>query len=263
MKPERVLTIILGVVVILLGIICISQRKVALPPEPKEIRQTNTVEVWRTNTAVMWRTNTVELWRTNTVLQSVTNEVVKEVPAKISEGVRTAAILGHRYGNAPAVAGGSDTLYKAAPLSVRIGMNDSAKDFLSAADAGAIQQEMELKLRSQGIPVAKDGPHQLRLSLAALWATDVPRRVLFMFRLELSEGVLLLRQSDVVKGEGVSWSSTKLGALSKDGLVEELKESMRAQLDQFCRDFAKAKDREKAIESQLPTVPADFFTRSE
>ena len=84
-----------------------------------------------------------------------------------------------------------------------------------------------------------------------------------MFRLELSESVLLLRQSDVVRGEGVSWNSTKLGTLSKDDLAEELRKSIQAQLDQFCHDFVQARDREKAIESQLPTVPADFLTRAD
>jgi len=263
MKPERILTIILGVAVVVLAIICSSQRRRPLPQEPKEIRQTNTVEVWRTNTVERWRTNTMELWRTNTVLQVVTNEVVKEVPAKIPDAVQKAALLGYRHGNAPAIAGGSDALYKATPLSVLLRMNDSAKDFLSDGDADAIKKEMEGKLRSQSIPVANDSPYQLRLSLSALWTTDVPRRVLFMFRLELSEGALLLRQSDVVKGEAVSWNSTKLGTLSKDNLVQDLRDSIQTQLGQFCQDFAKTKDRQKAIESRLPAVPADFLTRSE
>ncbi len=91
----------------------------------------------------------------------------------------------------------------------------------------------------------------------------MPDRVLFLFRLELSEAVLQFRQSDVVKGEAVSWASTKLSTLPKDDLAVELRKSIQAQLDQFCRDYARAREGEKAIESRVPAVPADFFSGSE
>lgn len=259
MKPERVVTLLLGIAVVVLLLICLRPREVPAPEKPKDVWHTNTVELWRTNTVVMWHTNSVELWRTNTVVESVTREVVKEVPARISDTVKNAAVSGYSYGNAPKITGGSEALYKVQGVTFQLQLTGSARELLSDEEFASLQSESQQRLRAQQVTLAKDSPHHLRLQVTPLWTTDVPAVLHCLFRLELSEAVLLTRQSDALKGEGVTWSAARLVTVPKDGLAEGLRNAVQAQLDQFGSDLLQARKKAGAIASQLPTLPSGFF----
>jgi hypothetical protein len=263
MKAERVVTTVLGALVILLSIILLFKKEKPSAETPKEIWHTNTVEIWRTNSVVQWRTNTIELWRTNLVSQQVTNEVVREIPARLSDAVKAAAILGYKYGKAPTIAPGSDLLYKATPVSLQIQVQESAKDLLSKADINALHAEGERTLRSHNIPITRDSPYQLRLLITSVWSTDVPGMASCILKLELREDVVAMRQSNAVKFESVAWSSTRLGTALKGDAAGELSRHIQAQIEQFCADAARAKGREQAIEAALPKVPDELLGQPE
>lgn len=261
MKPDRIAHVVLVALALLFAVLYFTKKEKPLAPQaPREIHHTNTVDRWHTNTVETWRTNTVELWRTNTVVQRVTNEVIKEVPAKIPEAARSAAALGHQHGHAPSLSNRGDLLYKAAPLAAEITMNDSARALLPSPQADALKRRVEDALRTRGISVADNSPYHLRLNISALWATDTPRAVLFMFRLELVEEVLVSRQADAFKCPGSVWSITSFRTPATDAPAEEVALCIQTQIDKFCTDYLQAKEHEKEIQSRLPTMPEDFFS---
>ena len=271
MKTERVLVVILGIAVVVLAVLYMSLKRESLAELSRdkgltntvELWRTNTVEAWRTNTVVKWRTNTVELWHTNTVLQHVTNSVVREAPGKIPDALRRAALLGYKYDNAPTITVPSDALYKATPLSLRIGTNMGKQDSLSDEDVETLEIRSERTLRAHGIPTVGSSPHGLRIDITSVWATDVPAVMYCTIELELEEEVLLTRQSDAVKCEGVVWRSTSLAIVPKVNVAEELSKHVQARLKHFCKEAEKAKSRESQIESALPRIPASFVGQSE
>jgi hypothetical protein len=267
MKPDRILNIVLGIVVVILGFLFLSKsnRSPEPPPvaKPVELWRTNTVELWRTNTVDRWRTNLVEKWRTNTVVETVTKEVVKEVPAPLSSAEKQAAVAGYRGLNAPQLATPSDALYKVGSLAVDLQMNESTRSLLTEEEVDAIRAQVEGALRSQGLSIASGSPHRLKVQVTTLWTIDVPRVALLSFRLELEEQVLALRNTDLVQSSGVVWSSSRLGTLGRDSLADELKKLLQGQVRQFNDDVRKAKQKEKEIEARLPKIPADFVSQPE
>jgi len=259
MKTQRIVIVILAVLVVWLAYLQLSGGTKPATDKPNEIWRTNTVELWRTNTTQMWRTNTVELWRTNMILQTVTNEVIKEVPARLSAPATQAATSGYKYLNAPLVTDSSDRLYKASPVAVEVLMGDGVQGMLGE-DAAVSKASIEGALRSRSIPVEGKSPYQLSLNMASSWTTDVPNVRICTFSVELRENVVLQRQGDVVTSAGVVWRSTTSKLIRTGNAAADVNAAVDAQLEKFANDYRKAKERQKEVESKLPTIPADFLS---
>ena len=279
MKTDRVLVIVLSLLVLWLGYLQLSRKKPISEP-PREMWHTNTVAVdqwhtntvavnqwhtntmnlWRTNTLTLnqWHTNTVELWHTNTVVQNFTNEIVKEVPAQLSPAARDAATIGYRYLNAPLAANASDALYKAGPIAVEVNMAACDRS-LAAENTALVKKNAEAALRSRNIAIGESSPHRLSITIAPVWNTDVPKVAIMAFRLDLKEKTVLQRQNDLVRFNSILWSSAGSSLVRKVSVEEDLTAGVQEQIDKFCKDYLKAKETEKGLESRIPTMPNGFL----
>jgi hypothetical protein len=259
MKINHAVIVVLSVITAWLAYLQLSRSGKPASEPPKDLWHTNAVEMWRTNAVVMWRTNTVEQWRTNTAVQNFTNEVVKEVPARLSPAAKEAATVGYKYLNAPVSANSSEALYKATPIAVDVSVNANDKGAL-ARESDNIRKNVEEMLRSQGVQVDKSSPYHLKLTLTPAWMNDLPSVGLLTFKLEMKEKVALKRQGDVIQCDGVVWSTTGSKLIRTANLADELKSALGDQVEKFCSDYAKAKEKEKEVKSRMPTIPGDFLS---
>jgi hypothetical protein len=258
MKTSRTVIVVLSLLVLLLGYLQLSRTKTTATAPAKDLWHTNTVNLWHTNTVNLSRTNTVELWRTNTVVQNFTNEIVKEVPARLSPAAREAATVGYRYLNAPLVANASDALYKAAQIAVEV--NTKACDKTQVAeDATTVKKSVEAALRAQGIAIGDNSPLRLNLTITPVLSTDVPRIAILAVRLDLKERTALQRQSDLIRVDSTLWSTAGSKLVRSASLEEDLRAGIQEQLEKFCKDYSKAKEKEKDLESRIPAMPNNFL----
>jgi hypothetical protein len=258
MKTQRVLIVVLSLLVVLLAI-------VAYRKKPDEVAatawHTNTVEKWYTNTVEKWLTNNTEVSVTKTILQPITNEIIKEVPAKLSPAERLAAIVGFKSLNAPVLDPGSDALYKVSPLAVEVYVDPGTASQLGV-DTDAIKKKIEAALGARSIPVAGDSPHRLSLGLNARWRNGDPHVALLLGELDLKETASIERQKDIVKCSGVVWSTTSSKLIRTSNMPEELDNSIQEPIDEFCKQYLKAKEKEKEIESRVPPVSPELLSEA-
>lgn len=258
MKTYRAIVVVLSVLILWLGYLQLSRPGKLASEPPQDRWHTNTVELWHTNTVSLRPTNMVELWRTNTVVQNFTNEVVKEVAAQLSPAAKQAATAGFKYLNAPLSASSSDALYRVSPIAVEVVMN-AFDTSLAAEDADTVRKHVEGILQARSIPIAENSPYRLKLTITPLWRSGVPRVALLTFQLDLKESVALQRQDDVIRCDGIVWSTVGSKLVRTPQMAEELKATLPEQLDKFCKDYLKAKETEPDVKSRMVPVPNDLL----
>ena len=216
---------------------------------------TSPAELWRTNVVERWRTNTETV--TNVVVQPVTNEVVKEVPAKLSSAERDAAVLGFKYLHAPTLEDSADALYKVGPVAVEMYI-DSGSATILGQNMDELRSRIETALQSRNVPVKEQSPHHLRVNISPRWRMSDPRVALVSCSVELQEPSAFQRQGDIVKRVGTVWTTSTSKFIRTINLADEVEKCLQEPIDRFCDDYHHAKEREKEIQSKIPTVPAAF-----
>jgi hypothetical protein len=259
MKTYKTLSIVLGLLVVGLAFLWLSNIGKPAPAKPVEMWHTNTVELWRTNIIDRWCTNVVQATVTNTVANTVTNEVIREVPARLSEQDKRAMTAGYKYISAPMLGDRVDTLYKASPVSVDVELTQTASG-ICPEDTAKLKRTMERALRSQDLMVAEKSPYQLSLSIDGVWTTDVPSVAILIYRLELKESIALQRQNDIVRFTGVVWSTTKSKLTQSFNVADQVRTSVQGIVAEFGAEYLKSKSREKEVESKLPNLPRDLLS---
>jgi hypothetical protein len=222
-------------------------------------RYTNTLDLWHTNTVVQRETNTVEMWHTNTVVQNLTNEVIKEVAAQLSPTAKQAVTAGFKYLNAPISAGGIEALYGVSTVAVDVVMNGLDQG-LTAEHADTVRKSAEGILRDRSIPISGTSPHRLVVTITLLWKSDVPRVAIIACRLDLKEKVAIQRQGDVIRSDGIVWSTADAKLVRTFQMEEELKTAVQDQLEKFCSDYLKAKETEGDVKSRIVPMPQDLLS---
>jgi len=220
---------------------------------------TNTLDLWHTNTVVQRETNTVEMWHTNTVVQNLTNEVIKEVAAQLSPTAKQAVTAGFKYLNAPISAGGIEALYGVSTVAVDVVMNGLDQG-LTAEHADTVRKSAEGILRDRSIPISGTSPHRLVVTINPLWKSDVPRVAIIACRLDLKENVAIQRQGDVIRSDGIVWSTADAKLVRTFQMEEELKTAVQDQLEKFCSDYLKAKETEGDVKSRIVPMPQDLLS---
>jgi len=262
MKAYRISIVVLSILVVILGILALTGRTKPTEPSVVERWQTNTVERWQTNVVEMWRTNTLEIQRGSVLKEIVTNEVIKPVPAKLTAGERQAATLGYMYINAPSIDDQTYALYQASPVALEVTADRSATNpFIARPET--IKQKIEEALRSQGIPLAEKSPYKLSLRMDAVWTASLPGVALVTSRLELKDNVVVKRQDAVLRYAGTLWDTSTSRLVRTGGSQGELDACVKDVTDKFCRDYQKAKENAKEVESRLPKVPSDFLAEAQ
>jgi hypothetical protein len=218
---------------------------------------TNTLDLWHTNTVVQWETNTVEMWHTNIVVQNFTNEVVKEVAAQLSPAAKQAVTAGFKYLNAPLSTGDSEALYGVNTVGVDVVLNGFDQSLI-AEHADTVRKSAESILQDRCIPISVKSPHRLVVTVTPLWKSDVPRVAIVACRLDLKERAAVQRQGDVIRCDGIVWSTEGSKLVRTFQMTEELKTAVQEQLDKFCHDYLKAKATEEDVKSRIVPMPQDL-----
>jgi hypothetical protein len=264
MKAYRISIVVLSILVVVLGILALTGRTKPTAAEPNVVErwQTNTVDRWQTNVVELWRTNTVEVARNSVLRETVTNEVIKPVPAKLSASERQAATLGYMYINAPSIDDQTYALYQASPVTLEVTVDRSASNVFTAGPE-TIKKKLENDLSSQGIPLAQKSPYKLNLKMDAVWVASLPSVALVTSSLELKDNVVVKRQEAVLQYPGTLWNASTSRLVRTGGLQGELDACLRDVADKFCRDYLKAKENAKEVESRLPKLPSDFLAEAQ
>lgn len=260
MKTQRVAIVVLSLLVLVLGYFAFRKNPPETPPTTtvENPRPTpTTVEMWHTNSVERWRTNTEFL--TNTVLETVTNEVVKEVPARLSGDEKLAGVVGYKYLHAPALENASDALYKLGPVATDVFVDAGTSTALGVT-TDDLKQKVENALRSRNVEIAEKSPHVLRVNLSPLWRMSDPRVALVRCRLDLKDVAAVQRQDDIIKVDGIVWTTTTSKFVRTINMPEGVGSCLQDSLDKFCNDYREAQDKQKDIESRIPKISPDFLS---
>jgi len=261
MKTQRTLIVVLCLLVIGLGYLAFRNRPQETPNPGKPVQSPlSPAENWHTNVVEQWRTNTEIV--TNVVLQPVTNEVVKEVPARLSTTDRDAAVLGYKYLHAPVLDDASDILYKVGPVAIDLYIDASSANIL-----GENMDEMRNKiagdLQARNVPFKDESPHHLWVSVNPRWRMSDPQVALVSCTVELKETAALQRGADMVKRPCTVWLNSTSRFVRTMNLADEVDKCVQDQVNKFCDDYLRAKEREKEIQARMPSVPAGFPSGTE
>jgi hypothetical protein len=258
MKTQRIAIVVLSLLVLVLGYFAFRKNPTETPPPTTaEAVRTNTLEMWHTNSLERWRTNTE--FFTNTVVQTVTNEVIKEVPARLSGDEKQAGILGYKTLHAPILENASDALYKLGPVGTEVFVDSGTASALGVT-ADDLKKKIDTALKTQNVELAENSPHTLRVNLSPLWKMSDPRVALVRCRLDLKDVAVLQRQNDIIKLDGIVWSTTSSKFVRTVNMAEGVGSCLQDSIDRFCSDYREARERQKDIESRLPKVSPDFLT---
>ena len=260
MKTQRVAIVVLSLLVLVLGYFAF--RKSAPETPPTNTAETPrpspaTVEMWHTNSVERWRTNTEFL--TNTVVQTVTNEVIKEVPARLSDDEKQAGIVGYKYLHAPTVENAGDALYKLGPIATDVFVDAGTSTALGVT-TDDLKKKVEDALRSRSVDVTEKSPHVLRVNLSPLWSMSDPRVALVRCRLDLKDVAAVRRQDDIIKVDGIVWTTTTAKFVRTINMPEGVGSCLQDALDKFCNDYREAQEKQKDIENRLPKIAPDFLS---
>lgn len=261
MKTQRTLIVVLCLLVIGLAYLAFRNTPQETPNPGKPTQSPlSPAEMWHTNVVERWRTNTETI--TNTIVQPVTNEVVKEVPARLSTTDRQAAFVGYKYMHAPVLEDASDALYKVGPVAIDLYIDAGSANVLGE-NMDALRNKIEGDLQARNVPFKDESPHHLWVSVSPRWRMSDPQVALVSCTAELRETAALQRQGDIVQRPSTVWSTSTSKFVRTMNMAEEVDKCVQDQINKFCDDYHRAKDREKEIQSKIPAVPAGFPSGTE
>ena len=197
------------------------------------------------------------MWHTNTVVQNFTNEVIKVVAAQLSPTAKQAVTAGFKYLNAPLSTGGSEVLYGVRAVGVDVVMNGFDPG-LVVEHADTVRKSAESILQDRSIPISRTSPHRLVVTITPLWRSDVPRVAIVACRLDLKERAAVQRQGEVIRCDGIVWSTADAKLVRTFQMSDELKTAVQEQLNKFCHDYFKAKATEEDVKSRIVPMPQDL-----
>src|SRR5262249_45451189 len=126
-----------------------------------------------------------------------------------------------------------------------------------------LKKKVDNALRSQNVEVTENSPHTLRVNLSPLWRMSDPRVALVRCRVDLKDIAAVLRQNDIIKVDGIVWTTTSSRFVRTINMPEGVGECVQDSLDKFCKDYREAQEKQRDIESRLPKIAPEFLSGSQ